>query len=565
MADSVSSFESVHFHTKGLSSLFFSLVVMSCAAPGFNQAGHTLKTASAEIESEPSPVPRNGQDPESRQDETGTSEIESPPEKTPPPEPLLSAEVPATGKLIGESRAVAVEGLGAGGHWVAYCQSPIPGEGGRASEARGALKERPDLFLSFNDQSELISALLSADEEGRFVVVLKKDVPFLIDAVSGVRTDLSPLEPDLRFDGDFAHRSFVFAGGGLVFLSKKADVGGYYLPLGGTLTPSLKDAIPLSFGERDVWRLEGGTRSVAAHTVAKGAPWPVPLAAEPVLRCQSPTHPYPAYARLGAHHPDPKVETSWLALPSGRFPTQLSASEAPGYVMSFADGWVRRLASGQLLLVRSGTQKQIASESCGARILRADETSGLFLVACEEYQPTPGRKVDAKKTKPKYRFDLYLLKPGFVKPLGADVARTGVDVHGPQGQILTALRPGTQAALVDFRARTLIPLPEGVDVLATDDESALLRRGSAFSLWTKTGEKKMVFRAEPLTPLIGTGPAVALGDTIITLKGSTKTFKLSGEPLVISAQGYALIPRQAGSLSTWPLGPLLLMGPPPEH
>lgn len=583
MVGSISTPRPVSLYAKRTLSLWLFGTLLGCAGPGIKQAGHTLDSTSRA----PHPAKKNSPQTQSEgHGEPQLSEISGPlPHSTPlsRSEPLY-AEIPANGRLLGEGRGVAVEGLGAGGHWAAFCQSPLAGEGGSRADERGVLKLRPELHLALGEQSEPIRALLAADPSGRFLVVLKGDLPLLIDAVEGRRTDLTPLRPDLRFDEDFEHRSFAFAGDGLVFLSTREHAAAFYLPLRESSDPGsepaagafgdalLKSAIPLSFGDREVWRLSGGSRSVAAHTVAPGAAWPVPSAPNPTLRCQTPAHPFSAYGRLGAQYPDPAVETSWLLLPAGSSPLRpkqspLGATLAPGYVMSFGDGWVRRQPTGQLLLVRGGTQKQIASERCGARILRADEASGLFLAACEEYQPAPQSSKAKKKGPPKYRFDLYLLRPGFVKPLRVDVARTGVDVHGPEESPLLALRPGTQAALLDFRKRELVVFEEGVEVLATGETQALLRRGKALSLLTRSGEQPLEGEAGPLTPLLSAHHSVALGTRVFTLGQALETFVLPGAPLALSPQGYALIPKQAGSLGAWPLGPLLLVGPPqtPEH
>src|SRR5690606_25071814 len=113
---------------------------------------------------------------------------------------------------------------------------------------------------------------------------------------------------------------------------------------------------------------------------------------------------------------------------------------------------------------------------CGARILHADVGTGLFLASCEEYRPSPDPELERrkKKAKPKYRFDLYLLRPGLVRDLDRDMMRTGVDVGPSSRTTLIPLRPGAEPALVDFQKKRLIPLESGEAVLATSARGALL-------------------------------------------------------------------------------------------
>src|SRR5690606_30418557 len=125
------------------------------------------------------------------------------------------------------------------------------------------------------------------------------------------------------------------------------------------------------------------------------------------------------YERVSAYRPDPLLRHTWARAPSGDArQSTISTAEAPGFVAPFDSGWVRREDDGRLLLVRGRVQEQIASSRCGGRILGADENAGLFLVSCEDYSPVPP-KPPPKKEKPKYRFDLYLLRPGLAKGLGA--------------------------------------------------------------------------------------------------------------------------------------------------
>jgi hypothetical protein len=259
------------------------------------------------------------------------------------------------------------------------------------------------------------------------------------------------------------------------------------------------------------------------------------------------------------------LEVSWLEVRSlGPTQKKLAADPAPGFVMGVADRWVRREDSGRLVLVEGKVQKQISSARCGGRILRADVNSGLFLVACEEYAPKPPKN-DSKKGTPKYRFDLYLIRPGFVRGLGADIMRTGVDYAGPPSQSLFVVRPGAEAALVDFRAQTMSSVPGTVQILITNRDSALLRRGNDFSLWTKGKETAVDFDASPLAPVLVVDGGASVDKTMFRLGAELTSWQLPGAPLAITEQGYALVPKKSATPGKLPEGPLLLIGPPEDE
>jgi hypothetical protein len=310
--------------------------------------------------------------------------------------------------------------------------------------------------------------------------------------------------------------------------------------------------------------VRAGANDVVAITLPAGSTekaWPVPPRDIPPARCGNSTREFPTYERLTAIRPDPTLSYSWLSLsklpPQGR---PLTAAEAPGFVFGLGDKWVRRENSGRLVLVEGKTQKQITSARCGGRILRADPKTGFFLIACEEYAPVPDES--SKKSAPKYRFDLYLVRPGFVRSLKADVARTGVDYAGSTRPHLFPIRPGAEGALVDFRARSLTTLPGDLQVLVTNEHQALLRRDTRLSLWSAKGEENVDVQLDSLAPLLLQGPAASAGTAMFLLEDILKAWELPGAPLAITEQGYALVPKKAALPLHLAEGPLLLMGPP---
>jgi hypothetical protein len=193
--------------------------------------------------------------------------------------------------------------------------------------------------------------------------------------------------------------------------------------------------------------------------------------------------------------------------------------------------------------------------------MRGDISSGLFLVACEEYTPVVPKR-SSKKKKPKYRFDLYLIRPGFVRGLHVDLMRTGIDFIGGSERALFPIRPGAAAALVDFGARKLVPLEGDLQVLSASEKHALLRRGNGLTLWTSQGEEPLPGEFSSLAPVVSSGAAVAVERTMYHLGDELRTWELPAAPLWLTPQGYALIPKKSAIEKRWAEGPLLLLAPP---
>lgn len=543
--------------------LFVLALLVTACGPTVRAAGHTVSPDKKGPPGDTEPA-ENPPHPDTKPPTAGGAL------SSPPPPPLIEreelyADVPEGGRLIGKAGPIALEDWGQGGHWVATCSLPEGSKLGPRFEA----KVKPELTLTVGDGTEPIDAVLSSDEGGRYLVALISGKAWLIDAMDDRRLDLTPLAPDLRFDALPSHRAFAFTQMGLALLSEIEGEKGYFLPLSEKTTfdaPVLSWAHPIEFGARPVWRLFGHGLSFSGVTIPEGnteKSWPVSPSKGPTLRCQSPTSEFHSFERASAYRPDRTLSHVWSLAPSSNQKVKpIEPVEAPGFVFGFRDGWVRREDLGRLLFVRGKTQEQIASGKCGARILHADETSGLFLIACEEYTQTTPPIIEGARPKPKYRFDLYLIRPGFVRSLKVDTARTGVDYHGPLEQRLVPIRPGATAALVDFKKRSLISLEGELQVVLSSASSAVLRRGNQLHLWTQKGEEKLGHKLETLDQVLTGHGAASIGKTMLALGRTLKTWELPAAPLAITDHGYALVPKQAPTLGQWASGPLLLVAPP---
>jgi len=503
-------------------------------------------------------------------------------------EPVLF--VPPEGREYGPKGPVALESLSSKGHWLAYCQ-PTSDVGQTSSppstDAGSTLATnvpRVVLVLAWAERSQTVDALLRADDQGRYVVVLIQDKAWLLDTVEDARWDLSAFDPDLRSDGLSEHRSFAFTEHSLLILTNHTS-------------PSVVQAIDLVTLKKDhaprsstlrvanddvVYRLE--TNGPHAHTVAlpPGSTtryWPAGTHKLPPQRCVNRGQRFDAFGRLSALRPDPFISHHFLYLPgpaaretsAKNAPTSSAFEPAPGFVFGFQDGWVRRLDDGRLMLVRGKTQKQITSARCGGRILHADEASGRFVVACEEYQPSapvePPRKTAANKRPPpppKYRFELYALKPGHVVNLHADIGRTGVDVHGRNVARFLPLRPGAAAALVDLKQARLHVLEGEAKILGQGHAGVLIRRGNALTLWPGPTQPELPLehRAETWAQVLENGAIVAVAGRMFDLNIPHRTWTVPEPPLAITETGHALYARRAPQWGVWADGPFILIPPP---
>lgn len=459
------------------------------------------------------------------------------------------------------------------GRWLAYCQATTDtnGDGAldMATDPRGApTGDLPDVYLSLGDGAEPIDELLGFDASGRWLVIRAGDRAWLVDSLTRQRTDLSPLAPDLRSDElyELAHRSFSFDARGklLLVLSHlgKYSYEAHLLELPGPTEapPDVAQARKVPIPRGETWRVELAPDGswLVLHTLLKESgkaanlQWPAPPRDAPLRRCRG------AFARAGAWAQRGGNVTPLVA--SIQDPTPRAA---PGFVMPVGDAWLRRERTGRLMLVRGTTQKQVASERCGARVLHADPVRELFVISCEHYAPDPPKTDARKKGPPKYRFELYLVAPGFVGDLQADMAATRLDMQPNGSPRLVPLRPGPRSVLVDMERRRLIELRQDDRIVSTHGARALVRRGRKLLVYDAEKDREL-----PLDGSIETFPEIRLGGRyvfveplLVDLVEARVTHRHSGAPLAVTESGRLLVPARAAEGESWAEGPLQWLGP----
>lgn len=507
-----------------------------------------------------------------------------------PGEGTPSTPAVASEQELGEPGGFALEAVSPRGSYVAYCQ-PVGTSAQKPLDQRlderGSADGPVSLTLALGTERLDLDELLATDPTGRFVVTLESGVPLLRDTVEHRSFSLAAFALDLERDALPDHRSIAFSTDGreLALLTDSTEASATLAVLDLSAPDPAKAARTLALSTRP-WRVSAEGKSFLVTTAApgsKGPNWPVRSWSQPNLRCTRGT--FDAFSRVSGPLRDPTL-THQLLLPGEK-----NVRAAPGFVLAVEGGWVRREDDGRLVVVQGKQQRQLASARCGGRILAADADTGWFLVSCEEYRPTKQSEPKPKATKkrappPKLRFPLFLLKPGVVRDLNADLMRFGVDVPQATGQRYAAVRVEQGLLLVDFvqgRAELLGPTDR---VLLVTDQEAILSNGGKLVRYTG-GQRQELGAIRALDPVVtfrapssssdavgskAASPAAPAAAEIVAAfsvsstmylqrpDGATPTQGVTWEarvlpqpPLAITAGG-ALVPTETATSTRWARG-----------
>lgn len=502
-------------------------------------------------------------------DQSGTGDAPAHSSRTiaPTPSPSSSTKIvpEGPGSWSFGTGPLRLEAASASGSWIAYCTAPVESDA-PTLDARGNAVGPLRLVLATPRGERSIEALLASDPSGRWLVTLEASeaqpapgAPVLVDSRTERRFSLAGLLPDLRSDGLPEHRSFAFSRSGTELFVLDTEGRGTLLnlaeddPLAHSTRVTLPGDVP--------YRVESSADSFVILTVPAArtpAKWPSALTKSPSLRCRSRT--LGAYAALSGPLPDPNIGFSLLG-PREQRTTPLTAVAVPGFVQGFQGGWVRRTQEGELLLVSNGQQKRIASARCGARIIEADERSGWFLIACEEYRPVKPPPVKVKVARrpppPKLRFPLYLARPGGLRDLELETMRTGTDTPSRSVERYAALHVDGRPVLVDFERGTKRLLAPTDRVLLAAESGALVRSGESLTFVGEAGSHALAERAPALSRVqLGASFVVFDAVAIQLAGGGISSSHLAASPLLVTGSGHALVPQKSETDGAWAVGPV---------
>ncbi len=475
--------------------------------------------------------------------------------------------------LLGRAGSIAVEAQAPSGTWLAFCQATRDTDGDGKLEVRSgprgeASGDVPSLFLVLGDEVRPIDELLAFDATGRFVVVSNEGKPWLFDVELGTLTDLSPYAPDLRADEEFmlGHRALSFDANGrqLLLLRKKGrlEYQADLFDLSAGFDPKKKETLVLDRAE--IWRARLSPDGKLAlfeavpEGVREGDTWPVPLRKSKLQRCHGLIANAGAWGGRNANVTRTVVSTRGGSLPA----------QTPGFVSTFGDSWLRREKNGRLMLVRGSTQKQLVSARCGGRIIHSDPTRELAIVSCERYtlaKPPKGDEAAAAKPKrlrarppSKTRFDVYLVGPGYVKDLEADVGLTGLDLDPGQTPRLVPLRAGARSLLIDLDQRVSIELDTDDRVIASYGGKALVRRGAKLSVYDadKRERTHLADKVKTIPSILMSGRYAFVEPYLVDLEMGRIAGETAGAPLALSEKGRLVFAQVAPSTERWAMGPL---------
>lgn len=544
---------------------FSLLAPLACAARPIAQP--SMPVPPAAVSAPPPSIPVSASEKNSKEEgagEAATFAVE--PEQRQPEQLPLKGNFSAKNQEIlaasGHSWAIneigpfKLEAFGALGSWVALCSKrdgalrlfAPPSQSTAELGLSGAIPRRVDRLVGWSDG-------------GRYLATLESSRLWLLDLSLGTELDLSSLQPDLKSDKRAWLRTLAFASDEreLALLTTSGSIELITLPFSKltrrTVVPS-----------RPPWQI----RYAGAYLIAESGPrgsWPVPPAAAPPLRCETD----PSASRAFSRASEPGAAFAREAELLLRGERAATFQSAPGFLMTFGAGWIRREEDGRLLLVEGRVQKQLTSARCGARVRYADDFRRLLLVACEKYRPRPeppGPK--GKPKKPEYSFPLYLIGPGSVRELGLSDARAGYDLEpamiGTDALAtpeLIAVTSDGQPVLIDLSSRSAQALASGERVLTTEGRVALIRRGGAVARveFDRRGlrhERKALYaETSPFEAVQLAGSYAAIGQVI--LHPTEETRVLEAAPIALHPDGAVLT---ASALEApWLKGPFLVSRP----
>jgi len=415
---------------------------------------------------------------------------------------------------------ITLERAAENGSWLAVCR-------------QGTKPPGPELIRG-DHGSERVDDLLAWDATGRWLVTREKKNAWLVNVLTGDRTDLTELGLDDRDDvlDQRQHRALAF--------DPRGEVLAYVRRRGGTelvlraLPGGDERVVKALSGEP--WRMTWDARgenlvvsSIADDTTKNGTlDFPARLRKGPRLSCGGLLPKFHVAAEVG----DRPVTV--LVARDGA-----SAARVDDFAVPFGAGFVARGGDGALVLVRDGRRRPLADADCLGRVLVADPTRDLALISCTNDKPQP---LPNGKKRPK-RVGVELVGIGYRQELGVVVQPMALDRWPELPRRLVPLYPGSDTLLVDLDQRRMLPLRPGDRVLATSGARAIVRRERALlSFDADRGvEAPLVASVEPFAGLLVAGTFVAVGSTLLDAATGNVVGALPGRPLLLTPSGDALI------------------------
>jgi hypothetical protein len=443
---------------------------------------------------------------------------------------------------------VTLQTVGHGGRFLVYCAARVDtDENGRLEVRVGALgalagdQLRPELAIG-GKPPELIDDLLGYDDSGRYVVVRITRIVSLIDVSGGTRTDLSALGFDDRDDvlPERQHRALAFdPRGELLAYVRKGEPDQVIVRTLATGAERVLTDVPgqpfrFSWSPDGEWLL---VSSAVEDTGENGRiDFPARLAKTARLSCASPIPRLSVRPEFGDRPSTFVVRRE-----------ETAARRVPDLVMPFGSDLLTRVKDGPLVLELGGKKRPLTRPDCGSRVLHADPSRGLLLVACST-------------TKLPLRANVELLTPTGRADLGVAVHPTSIDrwpaVPPPR---LVPLYPGSEVMLIDLDQKKALPLRPGDRVMTTSGARALVRRGSSIVLYDAEAKSETQLLADTgrFADVVLQGSLVAIGSRVIDVNEAKLLGNVDGRPLALTRDGDVLIADGgAPSAERVALGPL---------
>ncbi len=469
------------------------------------------------------------------------------PQTSPPPLASATEKPPARpvpeGSLAELADPVPVSLLAAGrtGRYLAYCAARKDTNGDGKLEVRvdssGALSGdalAPELLLG-GAEPEPIDDLLAWDTSGRYVVTRQGKQVLLRDALTHAAVDLVALGFDDRDDvlAYRSHRALAFDARGemLAYARKGAERVDVVLR---DLASGAERVVTGLSGEPYRFRFDGTGETLVVSTIASDTSengrfeWPYRKRTNPRLACQGSIPHFSVHPELGDR------PVSFLVSRA-----TASAELAPDLAIPLGKKQVTRGPDGTLSLAGPGGRRVLRAGDCAGRILFADATRELLLIAC-----TGGKNPQ--------RAAVELVGPGSRLELDVELQPTVIDRWVERPVRLHPLYPGSEALLVDLELRTKHPLSPGDQVLLVEGGRALVRRGRKLLFFEADARRELPLPGDvPRLPnVLVTSPLAMIGGRVFDVERGIELGAGPERALALTPAGELLTAEGGAATST---------------
>ena len=422
------------------------------------------------------------------------------------------------------------------GRWVFFCQTTEKFE----YSSRSAFLDTRfvPFFAQYNGECRAAEVLLATSPSGRYVVLLSRLGPELLDIETGTALSLASRDLDLRADalpGDLRSVAFSPKSDRIALLVHEKQPRVVVLDL---VHQSESEVTPVG---DTVWRIgfdASGQYLVLQEVIEDGnrngrLSWPVPQRKLTNTRCRTRIPAFPIFSTSGD-----RPELTIAPVSGGK------ARVAPGFITGLGRGVIVKEPNGTLSVLDGGHARGFASPDCDAQIVAVAPESERILVGCRDGKGRAQLEIDSANG---------------VQLIDLDVAASSVDNLVTETERYTPIYSGSRSAVVDLTAARLLLLEDRDQVLAQGAAGIVIRRNSTVVLYDPDSKKqtRLLDSVPAGTRVVMGNEVVALGRSVVSAAQGRVLGKLEKPALALASNGCGLIEQgEVQSPGLLPRGPL---------